>query len=139
MDFFCAMIKRLIFIFMVLLIPESTLNAQSARGLRKIAGNIMFSEDENHNLSLRKIFHPSGSNTKKENVRLTAIALDITLGILGVHRLYLGTDVKIAAAYALTCGGGCILWLVDLGLLIGTEDITPFLDNPHLFMWTVQQ
>lgn len=72
---------------------------------------------------------------KDENVRLVAIALDVSLGLFGMHRLYLGTDVKVPIFYTLTVGGACVLWIVDLGLLIFSEDIEPFLDNPNVFMW----
>ena len=68
--------------------------------------------------------------------RLVAIALDISLGLLGVHRLYLGTDLKVPVMYTLTLGGGGVLWLVDLGLLIATKDISKYYNNPRLFMWT---
>jgi TM2 domain-containing membrane protein YozV len=72
----------------------------------------------------------------KENARLVAIALNVTLGMLGVHRMYLGTDVKVPIFYTLTFGGGGVLWLVDLGFLIATKDIQPFLNNKHLFMFS---
>jgi len=72
---------------------------------------------------------------KSENPRLVAIALDLTLGLFGMHRLYLGTDVKVPVAYTLTFGGGGVLWLVDLALLIGSRDIESYKNNPHLFMW----
>lgn len=72
----------------------------------------------------------------RENARLVAIALNLSLGMLGVHRMYLGTDVKVPIVYTLTFGGGGILWLVDLGFLIANKDIRPFLDNKHLFMFS---
>jgi TM2 domain-containing membrane protein YozV len=72
---------------------------------------------------------------QSENPRLVAIALDLTLGLFGIHRLYLGTDVKVPVAYTLTFGGGGVLWLVDLALLIGSPSIDSYKDNPHLFMW----
>jgi len=43
--------------------------------------------------------------------------------------------LKVPVFYALTLGGGGILWLIDLGMLIAVKDIEPFLDNPRLFMW----
>lgn len=72
---------------------------------------------------------------RADNPRLVAIALNITLGMFGMHRLYLGTDVKIPIIYTVTLGGGLVLWVVDLALLIGAEDISPFMDNPNFFMW----
>lgn len=73
---------------------------------------------------------------KKDNPRLVAIMLNVSLGMFGAHRMYLGTDLKVPILYTVTMGGGAVVWLIDLGLLIGTNDITPFLNNPHFFMWT---
>jgi len=70
-----------------------------------------------------------------DNTRLIAILLDVSLGLFGVHRLYLGTDVKVPVFYTLTIGGGGILWLIDLGLILFSKDLEPFIDNPHIFMW----
>lgn len=72
---------------------------------------------------------------QSENPRLVAIGLDLALGLFGMHRLYLGTDVKVPVAYTLTFGGGGVLWLVDLALLIGSPSIESYKNNPHLFMW----
>lgn len=126
---------RRILILIILITSANVVHAQHRMRIGEIAGKVMFRQTEENSYEIRPVF----KNQKGDNVRLTAIALNISLGVLGVHRLYLGTDVKIAAAYALTCGGGCILWLVDLGLLIGSKDITPFLDNPRLFMWTIEE
>lgn len=70
-----------------------------------------------------------------ENPRAVAIALDITLGYFGVHRMYLGTDPKVPIFYTLSMGGGGLLWLVDLGILIANKDIEPYINNPRMFMW----
>lgn len=77
----------------------------------------------------------SPSLQKSENPRLVAIGLDVALGLFGMHRLYLGTDIKVPIAYTLTFGGGGVLWLVDLALLVATPDIESFKNNPHFFMW----
>jgi len=55
--------------------------------------------------------------------------------MFGVHRMYLGTDIKVPVIYTVTLGGGLVLWVVDLGLLIASKDIKPYMDNPHVFMW----
>ncbi|MFM7769970.1 MAG: TM2 domain-containing protein [Bacteroidota bacterium] len=70
-----------------------------------------------------------------KNQKAVAIALNATMGYFGVHRMYLGTDVKIPVLYSVTVGGGGVLWLVDLGILIGVKDIKQFYNNPHFFMW----
>ena len=56
---------------------------------------------------LKKIF--SFNKEKDKHSKLTAAAFDITLGFLGVHRLYLGTSPKIPVVYAITLGGGGFL------------------------------
>lgn len=71
----------------------------------------------------------------KDNPRLVAIALDVSLGIFGMHRIYLGTDVKVPVFYTLTLGGGMVLWIADLVLLITADDITKYMNNPNVFMW----
>jgi TM2 domain-containing membrane protein YozV len=70
-----------------------------------------------------------------DNQRAVAIGLDMSLGVFGVHRMYLGTDLKVPVIYTTTIGGGGVLWLVDLGLLVAVKDLTPFKDNPNVFMW----
>ena len=70
-----------------------------------------------------------------DNQRAVAIGLDVSLGLFGVHRMYLGTDLKVPVIYTSTIGGGGVLWLVDLGMLIAVKDLTPFKNNPNVFMW----
>lgn len=72
---------------------------------------------------------------KLDNQRAVAIGLDVSLGLFGVHRMYLGTDLKVPVIYTSTIGGGGVLWLVDLGLLVAVKDLTPFKNNPNVFMW----
>ena len=67
--------------------------------------------------------------------RAVAIGLDVSLGLFGVHRMYLGTDLKVPVIYTSTIGGGGVLWLIDLGLLVAVKDLTPFKNNPNVFMW----
>lgn len=94
-------------------------------------GKVFFQETEDGQFQARKWWMKESA----ENPRLVAIVLDATLGLFGVHRMYLGTAVAVPVFYTLTAGGGGILWLVDLGLLIAVKDIESFYDNPYLFMW----
>jgi len=70
----------------------------------------------------------------------TALLLNLFLGGLGIHRLYLGTKTLTWVGYILTCGGIFgIVPLVDLiTLIINNDDITPYVDNPKFFMWSGQ-
>lgn len=65
-----------------------------------------------------------------------AAGLDISLGLFGVHRLYLGTETHVPVMYTLTLGGGGILVLADLGLILFTKDIEVYSNSDHIFMWS---
>jgi TM2 domain-containing membrane protein YozV len=86
---------------------------------------------------------PEGFNTTestgfllKENKRLVAALLTLSLGMLGVHRLYLGSKPWIPLVYLLTFGGGFfILPLIDLIAILTAPDIDKYLNNPRVFMW----
>ena len=66
-----------------------------------------------------------------------ALILNILLGDLGIHRLYLGTKTMTWVGYILTCGGifGVVPFVDFIELIIHNADISPFVDNPHFFMW----
>lgn len=117
--------------FLFITTLQLTSTAQSSVDL-SVVGNIFFKENENGQLEARKTFHLI---SKSENPRLVAIALNVSLGMFGVHRMYLGTDIVVPIVYTVTLGGGLILWAVDLGLLIFSPNISQFMENPHVFMW----
>ena len=78
------------------------------------------------------------SLTKKEftKVKLTAITLAITLGVFGVHRLYLGTRANIPIIYTLTLGGGFFLLpIIDIVYILTAKDINQIQNNDYVFMW----
>ena len=72
-----------------------------------------------------------------ENKKLIALVLTATLGMLGVHRLYLGTKPWVPAVYLFTFGG-CffILPFIDFVVLLISNDISKFENNNRVFMWT---
>lgn len=72
---------------------------------------------------------------KIEHNKWLAAGLDLSLGMFGVHRLYLGTDAHVPVMYALTLGGGGILVLADLGLMLLSKDIENYANSSHIFMW----
>lgn len=122
-------------LFAILLFVFSFSAAAGQERRAEVAGfaaSLLFKTDDDGNMQPRavtqKIF-------RADNPRLVAIALNISLGMFGVHRLYLGTDVKVPIFYTLTLGGGMMLWVVDLALLITADDLEKFIDNPHVFMW----
>ena len=117
------------YIFVLLCALHVTEGAYSQLPTDGIIGSAVFEQNEDGFIKLRQ------ASKHHENPRIVAIALDLTLGLFGMHRLYLGTDVRVPVAYSLTFGGGGILWLVDLALLIGSPDIESYKNNPHFFMW----
>ncbi len=64
-----------------------------------------------------------------------AVFLAVTVGVLGVHRWYLGTSTATLVAYALTFGGFGIVTVIDIVQLIRIKDISRYSDNPDFFMW----
>lgn len=72
---------------------------------------------------------------KPENTRLVGSLLAITLGPFGAHRLYLGTNAKVAVIYGLTFGGFGVLPLIDLAHLLFSRDISPYRNDTKVFMW----
>jgi TM2 domain-containing membrane protein YozV len=76
-------------------------------------------------------------NATVENKKVTAAILTLTLGMLGVHRIYLGTAPYIPAVYLFTFGGGFfVLPIIDLVMILTTNDITKFENNNKVLMWT---
>lgn len=71
----------------------------------------------------------------EDHSKLVAAGLDLSLGLFGVHRLYLGTSPQVPVIYALTLGGGGFLMLTDLGVIIFTKDLEQFANDPHVIMW----
>lgn len=67
--------------------------------------------------------------------RALAAALAVTLGPFGAHRIYLGTPPKIPVLYSVTFGGFGVLVLIDLGHILFTRDLSPFLESGKMLMW----
>lgn len=67
--------------------------------------------------------------------RVLAAALAVTLGPFGAHRIYLGTPPKIPVLYSVTFGGFGVLVLIDLGHILFTRDLSPFLESGKMLMW----
>ncbi|MFH1004375.1 MAG: TM2 domain-containing protein [Bacteroidota bacterium] len=78
---------------------------------------------------------------KHENKKVIAaiFALPLPFGILGLHRIYLGTKPYIPFVYIGTIGG-CFLILpfIDFCYIIFSDDETfkQFSNNPKVFMWS---
>ena len=71
----------------------------------------------------------------RESKRFVAAVLCLALGPFGMHRLYLGTSPKVAAAYSVTLGGIGIIPAVDFLLITFSKDISRFKENDKVIMW----
>ncbi len=65
-----------------------------------------------------------------------AIIFCLFTGILGGHRIYLGTHQRTPIIYSLTLGGFGILPLVDLIHIIFTKDLSKFDNKQEIIMWS---
>ena len=73
---------------------------------------------------------------KAKNDKLVLAGLTITLGIFGVHRLYLGTSPHVPVIYTVTLGGGLgIVPLIDLIHILATKDLEKYQEIHRFFMW----
>ena len=74
-------------------------------------------------------------SVRKKN-KAVAVTLAVTLGVFGVHRLYLGTSNKVPIIYTLTFGGGFgVLMVSDIVAILATKDINTFSPSEKVFMW----
>ena len=79
----------------------------------------------------------SFKSSKSDKSAGLAILLDLFLGGLGIHIIYLGTETFTWIGYILTCGGiGGIVPFIDLiVLIVHAGDVSEYVDNPKFFMW----
>lgn len=79
---------------------------------------------------------------QRERKKLIAslLAFPFPGGILGLHRIYLGTKPYVPLIYIVTLGGGFfILPVIDFFVLLFNKDISRFENHPGVFMWVDNQ
>jgi TM2 domain-containing membrane protein YozV len=131
------------FFFLIILISVSKANTSQSDILLAEFNQITTNQSE---LAAEGLIIPSVKkiklitllqNATVENKKVTAAILTLTLGMLGVHRIYLGTAPYIPAVYLFTFGGGFfVLPIIDLVMILTTNDITKFENNNKVLMWT---
>ncbi|MDX2173893.1 MAG: NINE protein [Bacteroidota bacterium] len=75
---------------------------------------------------------------QKKNKKLVAAALafPFPFGIVGLHRIYLGTAPYIPVVYIGTLGGGLgILPFIDFCVLVLDKNFERYNNNSKVFMW----
>lgn len=89
------------------------------------------------------ILNDSTAIDQKESVIIkdkgAAIFIGVAVGMLGIHRWYLGTSPLTVVAYAVTLGGCGVVWISDIIYLIKSKEITAYINNPRFFMWGKQR
>jgi hypothetical protein len=79
----------------------------------------------------------SQSSTLNDKDPLVAILLDIFVGGLAIHRVYLGGRPTLILLYFITCGG--IFGILPLGdlivLAVNYDDISAYVGNDKFIMW----
>ena len=77
-------------------------------------------------------------NRQKKNKRITAaiLAFPFPFGIVGLHRIYLGTAPYVPVAYIASLGGVFgVLPFIDFCVLLLDKEETRYLNNKKVFMW----
>jgi TM2 domain-containing membrane protein YozV len=75
---------------------------------------------------------------QKLNKRITAavLAFPFPFGIVGLHRIYLGTKPYVPVAYIASFGGAFgILPFIDFCAITFDKDFNHYRDNGKIFMW----
>lgn len=85
---------------------------------------------------LQETVFVSGDEKTKKKFISALFAFPFPLGFMGAHRVMLGTKPWVPVVYVATFGG-CfgILPLIDFCVITFSKDITPYENNPNIFMW----
>jgi len=83
--------------------------------------------------------NPKDTIHHKKHRLIAAILAFPVIGIFGLHRIYLGTSVKVPVIYIVTLGGGLgILPFIDFVMILLSRDKefhAKYEHNHYLFMW----
>ncbi len=73
---------------------------------------------------------------KKKQVIAALLAFPLPFGIVGLHRIYLGSAPYVPVAYIASLGGMFgVLPLIDFCVLVMNSDTDRYSDNKKIFMW----
>ncbi|MBK7666594.1 MAG: TM2 domain-containing protein [Sphingobacteriaceae bacterium] len=75
---------------------------------------------------------------QKDNRRITAalLAFPFPFGIVGLHRIFLGTKPYVPVAYIASLGGIFgLMPLIDFFVICFDKDFEQYLNNPKVLMW----
>jgi TM2 domain-containing membrane protein YozV len=73
---------------------------------------------------------------RRKKIIATVLAFPFPFGIIGLHRIYLGTKPYVPLAYIASLGGEIgIIPFIDFVVLLTTKDVKKFQENANLIMW----
>ncbi len=76
---------------------------------------------------------------RKRRITAAALAFPLPFGIIGLHRIYLGTKPYVPLMYIATIGGAFgILPFVDFWVILFDKEFERFQHNEKIFMWIKQ-
>ncbi|MDP2386244.1 MAG: TM2 domain-containing protein [Bacteroidota bacterium] len=72
----------------------------------------------------------------RKKIFATLLAFPVPFGIIGLHRIYLGTKPYVPLVYIATLGGAAgIVPFIDFIVLLLEKDISKYENNPNIIMW----
>ena len=73
---------------------------------------------------------------RRKKIFATLLAFPVPFGIIGLHRIYLGTKPYVPLVYIATLGGAAgIVPFIDFIVLLLEKDISKYENNPNIIMW----
>lgn len=73
---------------------------------------------------------------QRKKIFATLLAFPVPFGIIGLHRIYLGTKPYVPLVYIATLGGAAgIVPFIDFIVLLLEKDISKYENNPSIIMW----
>lgn len=132
------------FLFLICLKLNANINVYSEL-FSEVSSDELF-QNKNESECIRYLQHKSPNRFSlkirarvKDSKKLTAavMAFPLPFGIVGLHRIYLGTEPYVPVVYIATVGG-CfgILPLIDFFVIVFEKDTEKFANNRRVFMWT---
>lgn len=83
---------------------------------------------------LLQIFREKQRNSKK--IVAATLAFPLPFGIVGLHRIYLGSAPYVPVAYIASLGGMFgVLPFIDFCVLLAAKKTEPYINNKKIFMW----
>jgi TM2 domain-containing membrane protein YozV len=87
----------------------------------------------NPNLIIKKL---KDKFRKRKKLISACLAFPLPFGIIGAHRIYLGSEPYVPLIYIVTIGGALgILPLIDFVAILVNKDVEKFEHNQKVFMW----